>query len=184
MSLVSAVTMDDLLAVLAEGANDFDAGGERAGFSLLDHGLQCAALLAERHPDDEELQVAGLVHDIGQTLTDNDEAVHGDAAADFVEPLLGFRVAALVRLHVPAKRYLVATDAAYAATLSPASIASLRAQGGPMTAAEMKLWETTPHALDAVELRRCDDAAKVAGAAVPALDHWLPALAAVRRRNA
>ena len=51
---------------------------------------------------------------------------------------LGFppRVCRLVGGHVQAKRYLVATDAAYAARLSPGSAATLRHQGGPMTAQE------------------------------------------------
>lgn len=182
MTQQSVATLHDLLSVLAAGADDLDAGGERAGFSLLDHGLQCAALLARRRPDDAELQVAGLVHDIGQTLTANGDALHAEAGAQFVEGLLGERVAALVRLHVPAKRYLVAADPQYAAGLSPASRRSLVAQGGAMSPSEVGVWEGTPHAMDALELRRCDDDAKVPGAVVPALDHWLPKLRASVRR--
>ena len=33
-------------------------------FFELDHGLQCAALLEVSDPDDLELQVAGLIHDL------------------------------------------------------------------------------------------------------------------------
>jgi predicted HD phosphohydrolase len=177
-----AVGLDDIIHVLASGAQDFDAGGERAGFSLLDHGLQCAYLLRCRHPDDVELQVAGLVHDIGQTLTGNDEAAHGEAAARFVRPVLGSRVAALVRLHVPAKRYLVATRPGYRARLSRASLESLDAQGGPMDAAEAASFASRPYALDAAELRRCDDNAKNVNAVVDPLEDWLPVLSSVAAR--
>jgi predicted HD phosphohydrolase len=178
----AAVTLDDDIYVLASGAQDLDAGGERAGFSLLDHGLQCAHLLRRLRPDDVELQVAGLVHDIGQTLTGNDEAAHGEAAARFVRPVLGSRVAALVRLHVPAKRYLVATQPDYRDRLSPASRESLATQGGPMDAAEAAVFASRPYALDAAELRRCDDLAKDAHAVVDPLDDWLPVLSAVAAR--
>jgi predicted HD phosphohydrolase len=177
-----AVGLDDIVHVLGSGATDLDAGGERAGFSLLDHGLQCAYLLRCRRPDDVELQVAGLVHDIGQTLTGNDEAAHGEAAARFVRPVLGSRVAALVRLHVPAKRYLVATRPGYLARLSRASLESLEAQGGPMDAAEAAAFACRPYALDAAELRRCDDNAKNVNAIVDPLEDWLPVLSAVAAR--
>jgi predicted HD phosphohydrolase len=177
-----AVGLDDIIHVLASGASDLDAGGERAGFSLLDHGLQCAYLLRCRRPDDVELQVAGLVHDIGQTLTGNDEAAHGEAAARFVRPVLGSRIAALVRLHVPAKRYLVATQPGYLARLSRASLESLVAQGGPMGAAEAATFAARPYALDAAELRRCDDNAKNVNAIVDPLEDWLPVLSAVAAR--
>ncbi len=47
-----------------------------------------------------------------------------------------------VRLHVPAKRYLLATDADYFAKLSPASVITLKLQGGPMSAHEVSAFET------------------------------------------
>jgi predicted HD phosphohydrolase len=178
----ATVTLADIVHVLESGAQDFDAGGERAGVSLLDHGLQCAYLLRCRRPDDLELQVAGLVHDIGQTLTGSDEAAHGEAAAHFVRPVLGSRVAALVRLHVPAKRYLVSTRPGYLARLSRASLESLAEQGGPMDADEAAAFASRPYALDAAELRRCDDNAKKLHAVVYPLADWLPALAQVAAR--
>lgn len=177
-----AASLDDIVELLEAGATDFDAGAERAGFTLLDHGLQCAHLARAGSPDDLELQVAALVHDAGQTLTGNDEASHGEVGARFVAAVLGARVAALVRLHVPAKRYLVATDASYAGQLSPASIASLVPQGGPMTPNELQDFARLPHARAAALLRRYDDAAKVAGAVVDQLEAWLPVLRAVAAR--
>jgi predicted HD phosphohydrolase len=174
--------MADLIAVLELGATDFDAGGENGGFSLLDHGLQCAMLLRASRPDDLELQVAGLLHDIGQTLTGNDESSHGVAAARFVEPLLGPRVARLVELHVPAKRYLITVEPSYSRVLSSASQLSLTHQGAMMTATEVEDFQQNPLHADGVRLRRADDAAKVSGAQVPALTDWLPTVNAVFRR--
>jgi predicted HD phosphohydrolase len=173
---VNAQSVDDVIQVLLAGAADFDAGGERAGFSLLDHGLQCAAHLRRSHADDVELQVAGLVHDIGQTLTANDDAAHGIAGAQFVRPVLGERVARLVELHVPAKRYLVATDAGYQAQLSSASRASLLAQGDVMSDDELHAFAALPDARAAVALRRADDAAKDATARPAPLGEWVTVL--------
>jgi len=64
-----------------------------------DHALQTAALLRRGHPSDKELQVAGLVHEIGPLLAPGERAGHAERAADAVRPLLGERVAGLVRLH-------------------------------------------------------------------------------------
>ncbi|MEU3029772.1 HD domain-containing protein [Streptomyces incarnatus] len=103
--------VDALLGLLAGCAGVWDTP-DRSGdpVDLLDHGLQVAALLAVSRPDDEEAQAAGLVHDIGHHLVPGGEAGHGGHAATAVEGLLGPRVARLVALHIPAKRYLAATD--------------------------------------------------------------------------
>ncbi|MEU6031276.1 hypothetical protein ABZ825_30360 [Streptomyces tauricus] len=70
-----------------------------APVDLHDHALQTAALLRRSRPADKELQVAGLVHGVGQLLRPGDARGHADLAADAVRPLLGERVACLVRLH-------------------------------------------------------------------------------------
>ncbi|MEU9087425.1 HD domain-containing protein [Streptomyces sp. NPDC048357] len=67
-----------------------------------DHALRTAALLRRSHPSDKELQLAGLLHGIGQMLRPGDRARHAVLAAEAVRPLLGERVARLVRLHAPA----------------------------------------------------------------------------------
>lgn len=164
----------DLAALEAHLAAMARVRGEMDGLSELDHGLQCAAQLRIAAPDDAELQVAGLVHDVahGEALAED----HAELAARAVAPLLGERVAALVRHHVPAKRYLVATDPAVQATLSPVSVLSLARQGGPMTPAECAAYEREPHWQDGLTLRRADDAAKVPGKPVPGLEEWLPVL--------
>jgi len=70
-----------------------------APVDLHDHALQTAALLRRSRPADKELQVAGLVHVVGQLLRPGDLTGHADRAAGAVGPLLGERVSWLVRLH-------------------------------------------------------------------------------------
>lgn len=152
---------------------------EALAFSELDHGLQCAALLAEAAPDDVELQVAGLVHDVAHPWDGPGQPDHHRLGAAAVRGLLGDRVADLVEAHVEAKRYLVTVDPAYRATLSPGSIATLAAQGGDLSPAEVAAAEARADWAAAVALRRADDGAKIPGAAVPPLEHWLPALRSV-----
>ncbi|WP_199808139.1 metal-dependent phosphohydrolase [Streptomyces sp. NRRL F-2580] len=63
-----------------------------------DRGLRTAALLRRSHPFDKELQLAGLLHDIGRLLRLSDGTVTVGVAAEAIRPLLGRRVARLVRL--------------------------------------------------------------------------------------
>lgn len=135
-----------------------------------EHGLQCAHEIAQRFPDDVELQVAGLVHDLAHRFSS--DAMHGTIGAHMVRPVLGDRVASLVQLHVDAKRYLVTTDPAYRSTLSSGSVHTLQLQGGDMSDTEQRAFESEPDAHDALALRRADEAAKVEGREVPGLDHW------------
>ncbi|MFI8946120.1 hypothetical protein ACIGO6_06335 [Streptomyces sp. NPDC053750] len=60
------------------------------------HALRTAALLRRRRPADKELQVAGLVSPVGRLLWPGDPAGRTGAV---VRPLLGARVAHLVRHH-------------------------------------------------------------------------------------
>ena len=124
---------------------------------LWQHALQTAEGLEQQGADDE-LVAAGLLHDLGDGRVS--EAAHAGWAAALVEPLFGPRVAALVRNHAEAKRYLCATDPSYWARLSPTSRRTLIAQGGVMTAAEAGAFGRQPWAHDATWLRRCDDAGK------------------------
>ncbi|MFG2576775.1 hypothetical protein [Streptomyces sp. NPDC048481] len=66
---------------------------------LHDHALRTAALLRRARPADKELQLAGLVRPVGRLLSPADPAGRAGRAADAVRPLLGPRVAGLVRLH-------------------------------------------------------------------------------------
>ena len=145
-------------------------------FTHLDHALQTAALLREQFPDDVELAVAGLVHDIGHLLPGVGDAGHALAGAESVRHTLGERVAGPVGLHVEAKRYLVARQSSYASRLAADSLASLALQGGPMARAEQEAFERERYARRAVLLRAADERGKVDGLAVAGLGEWMEIL--------
>ncbi len=105
--------------------------------------------------------------------------MHEEVGARWLAPFFGPEVIEPIRLHVPAKRYLCFAEAAYRASLSAASLASLRFQGGPFTPEEAERFRRGPHAEAALALRRWDEAAKVPGLATPSLAHFRPCLAAV-----
>ena len=160
--------VDELLATLAAGA---DVGDDES-VDVLTHSLQCCALLAGVEPGDRELQVAGLVHDVGTVLQPRHPRTHARLGAAAVRDLLGARVARLVELHDQAKRYLVTTDPAYRHQLSARSVETLRLQGGLLDPVERATLDADPDLPAALALRRADDAAKVPGVVVPPLSHW------------
>lgn len=145
--------------------------------SMLEHGLQAACFARENGASDA-LTVASLLHDVGH-LVDADvpeeiedwkrDARHEDVGCRWLAAHFGPAVSEPVRLHVAAKRYLCASDSAYFACLSPASVHTLGLQGGPMSRAEVEAFEREPHYLDAVRLRRWDDMGKVEGLKTPDL---------------
>lgn len=167
----AATSVEEVVALMHSSS---DAVADNV--SAVEHGLQCATVLARDRPDDVELQVAGLLHDVGHLVVPGDDASHGDHGADYVQPLFGDRVADLIALHVPAKRWLVTVEANYGDGLSATSLRTLAAQGGALTPEEQAACEAHPSFADAVTLRRADEAAKVAGAQVGALDKWVPRL--------
>jgi predicted HD phosphohydrolase len=77
-----------------------------------------------------------------------------------------------VRLHVPAKRYLCATDPSYVAMLSQASVVTLKLQGGPMGPRELLQFEMERFHTEAIRVRRWDDQGKVAGLKTPGLAEY------------
>lgn len=174
--------VDELMDLLRACRGAWDTP-DRTGdpVDLHDHALQTAALLRRSHPADKELQVAGLVHDIGHLLRPGDDAGHADHAADVVRPLLGDRVARLVQLHVPAKRYLAAV--APERGLSPQSALTLTLQGGTMSPAEAAAFAQDPLAEDAVTLRQADDAGKVVGLDAGVMEDWRTVLELVASRH-
>ncbi|MEV7324990.1 HD domain-containing protein [Streptomyces sp. NPDC093970] len=150
----------DRLAELIDGLAGLPYGGEPVDQRT--HALQAAHLAVAAGADDE-LVVAAALHDIGrarQVRADHPGLPHELAGAEWARRHLSERAAWIIAQHVPAKRYLVATDPAYRALLSKASIASLKVQGGPMDEAESAAFAAHPMAGDAVSLRRWDDAAK------------------------
>jgi predicted HD phosphohydrolase len=169
-------TLAQVMAVLHRAGWLEEPNEEIAGLTILDHGLQCAELLRRSDPDDPELQVAGLLHDLGHVLEPGCEDVHGVVAAEFVRPVFGDRVAGLIEGHVPAKRYLVATDRSYRGQLSEGSLRTLVLQGEAMTPDEASEFRSSEYAQDALRLRRADEGAKLSGARVPGLDAWTATL--------
>ncbi|MGP9017195.1 inositol oxygenase family protein [Streptomyces sp. BR1] len=176
----SVTELMDLLYACRDAWDTPDRSGDPV--DLHDHALQTAHLLRRAHPSDKELQLAGLVHDLGHLLRPGDDAGHADRAADAVRPLLGARVARLVQLHVPAKRYLATVEPDR--TLSAQSELTLRAQGGVMSFEEADAFALDPEAEAALSLRQADDAGKVVGLDVGVLDDWRPVLELVAARHA
>ena len=152
---------------------------ENTSYTELDHGLQCAALLERSAPDDVELQIAGLLHDLAHQWDVAGQSRHGIMGADAVRPVLGVRVADLIEGHVDAKRYLVTTKPEYRATLSPGSIMTLEAQGSLMSPDEVARFQSHSDWESMLVLRIADDGAKVPGAVVPTLAYWTEALRSV-----
>lgn len=138
------------------------------GVSQLQHASQ-AAMLALEHGADAELALAAGLHDIGHLLGEyfprsrrDDIRYRHEMVGSECLNTLGFplRVVTLVGSHANAKRYLTATDPAYARTLSAASVASMKFQGGPMTPDEVALFELRDDLEDVIHLRLWDDQAK------------------------
>jgi predicted HD phosphohydrolase len=101
--------------------------------------------------------------------------VHGHdlIGADYLRQL-GFscEICELVGSHVAAKRYLVATSPDYQGKLSPASLQTLKFQGGPMNQQEIEKFQQNQLFQQMLDLRRCDELAKNVDAIVPELDDY------------
>jgi phosphonate degradation associated HDIG domain protein len=128
----------------------------------------------------DNLVIAALLHDIGHFIgehpiealengIDND---HETIGANYLQAHFADSISEPVRLHVPAKRYLCATDPEYFGRLSAASVNSLNVQGGPMTTSEVAAFESNPHHRDAVKLRQYDDDGKVAGLTINPVTYY------------
>lgn len=152
-------------------------GGETygEGVTIAEHSLQTAAL-ARAEGADEALCLAALLHDVGHFLEERDDRFgyhkHDRSGGNWLAERFPEAISEPVRLHVAAKRYLCATEAAYFAILSEASRHSLSKQGGPMSANEAAVFAKRPFALEAVRLRRWDDRGKVAGFEVPRFESY------------
>ncbi|KRV74340.1 MULTISPECIES: phosphonate degradation HD-domain oxygenase [Pseudomonas] len=170
-------------AFLDELAERFAShGAEPYGESVsqAEHALQCATL-AERAGCSDALVIAALLHDIGHLYENPDEIEardlrHEEVGANLLRELLPESVWQPVRLHVAAKRYLCAVDAAYHAGLSPASRHSLALQGGPFDERGASAFLSAPYAQDAITLRRLDDLGKDPAMRTPELAHFFPLL--------
>lgn len=176
----TAATLLRLYELRAGGAYGLSA------VSQGEHALQ-AAVGAQALGAPDSLVVAALLHDVGHLFHDEDvdlaaEGIddrHEAQGAAWLAQCLPPSVSEPVRLHVAAKRFLVATEPAYAALLSADSVRSLALQGGPMSGAECDRFRAAPWWHDAVALRRLDEAAKVPGAPTPRFRDYLPLIEAL-----
>jgi phosphonate degradation associated HDIG domain protein len=160
--------------------------GERV--SMTEHGLQ-AGYFAQVEGAPPSLIVAALLHDVGHLLEQVPDDIedwtsdlhHEETGARWLAQRCAPEISEPVRLHVPAKRYLCAIDAGYYARLSPASVHTLKLQGGPMSAQQVAQFERERFYREAVRLRRWDDQGKVAGLKTPTLRDYLELITGVAR---
>ncbi|WP_019938703.1 phosphonate degradation HD-domain oxygenase [Bordetella sp. FB-8] len=175
-----AITLDRIKA-LFDGYGTAFYGSEDV--TQTQHALQCAHL-AEQAGEEPALIAAALLHDLGHLLqasSQTQDMRHQEVGASALATLMGPEVTEPIRLHVAAKRYLCAVDAAYYDTLSQASKNSLALQGGSFDDAGAEAFIAQPHAEAALRLRRYDDLAKDVQAATPPLSHYLPMVERLRR---
>jgi [1-hydroxy-2-(trimethylamino)ethyl]phosphonate dioxygenase len=168
------------MSVADEIFSIFSSRGSAAYFgepvSVTQHCLQ-AAHCAQLEQAPASLIVAALLHDIGHLVVDvpddieewTSDAFHERVGGDWLAKRFGPEISEPVRLHVPAKRYLCATRPSYLAKLSPASVITLKLQGGVMSAAEVAAFESEGFFKEAVRIREWDDHGKVAGSDTPDL---------------
>jgi len=151
--------------------------GERV--SMSEHALQ-AAHFAQLEAAPPALVIAALLHDVGHLLEQVPDEIedwtvdvrHEEVGSRWLAQRFSADVSEPVRLHVPAKRYLCATDAKYFQKLSTASVHTLKLQGGPMTPPEIMLFETEPYYKKAVCVRHWDDRGKVAGLSTAGIEDY------------
>lgn len=135
--------------------------------SQIEHAWQCSAI-AKGSGASEYLQLAAWLHDFGHLLSkldgtptiDGRDDRHEIIGSQFLDDLFPDSVSLPIRLHVDAKRYLVATDPEYRQKLSLDSQRSLELQGGAMTEKQCQEFMAKPYSQDAVLLRHWDDMAK------------------------
>ena len=168
--------VDDLFAWYETvGASNYDEQ-----VTQLAHALQTAAQ-ARQHGASELEIGAALLHDVGHFLADEHrrqgdflqrDLQHEIVGAAWLSQYFPRRLTQLVRLHVPAKRWLCTQDEAYWNHLSEASKRSLEVQGGRMEAGEIAAFEAEAGWKAAVDLRKYDDLGKQRGLDVPGLDQY------------
>jgi len=105
---------------------------------LHDHALRTAALLRRTRPADKELQLTGLVRPVGRLLCPADPAGRATRTADAVRPLLGARVAGLLRRH-PWPAHLADDD------LARLAHADEEARSAGFDAGVLEDWRTVLH---------------------------------------
>lgn len=173
--------MKEIRAAFARRGNE----GYGEGVSQLEHALQCAAF-AQRDGAGPALVAAAYLHDIGHLLHDLPQDIadsgvdtqHEATGSAWLSQYFGPELTEPVRMHVAAKRYLAGTEPGYFDLLSDASKLSLRLQGGPMSATQVRAFEAEPFFADAIRLRRWDEEGKIVGFRGPSSAHFEAIVAA------
>ncbi len=151
--------------------------------TMSEHMLQ-AAQLAEQADAGDRLIAGALLHDIGHftnefpddAMAQGTDALHEEAGARVLQDFFPAIVTDCARQHVAAKRYLCATDPAYFAGLSAASVHTLRLQGGPMNSEEVAEFKKIKNLADIIQVRKWDDMGKMSGHQTPPFAHYAPVL--------
>ena len=137
--------------------------------TIAEHMIQ-SAMIAEKTKSKDTLICSCLLHDYGHFILDDpDELVrekkdgkHEDVGYEYLKKYFKEEIVETIKNHVLAKRYL-ARDQKYFNLLSPASITSLKLQGGLMSDDEAQTFEKNKYFKDSIKLRRFDEAAKNEG---------------------
>ena len=153
---------------LYEKHGDSDYFGEPV--TQYQHAIQAAYFAEKYAPNDEELILAALLHDIGHLLGEKEEdrmgklgvLRHEYLGGEYLRKELGLseRICYLVENHVNAKRYLTHVDKDYYNRLSDASKQTLVYQGGPMNDDEAKRFRSHGEFELCLRMRTFDEAAK------------------------
>ena len=147
--------------------------------SMSEHMLQCA-YLAEQAGESETIIAAALLHDIGHFLSGDDDVsklasedlYHQNLGSEFLRGHVSENVFNAVKYHVDAKRYLCAVEPEYFSLLSPASVHTLRLQGGEMTKEECRAFEQLSGYKDILKIRRFDEQGKQENRVTPDIDDY------------
>lgn len=135
--------------------------------SQIEHAWQCGVLAMESGAS-RALQLAAWLHDLGHMLSklegtptrEGKDDRHEVIGSQYIDAIFPDSVSWPIKLHVDAKRYLVATEPEYRNKLSLDSLRSLDLQGGAMTEEECQQFLAKPYSQDAILLRRWDDIGK------------------------
>ena len=178
------LTPDNIVAFLGDIFDRYGSDsymGEQVTTS--EHMLQ-GALLAEEANVPDALIAGVLLHDIGHYTYEFPHAAfehgvddcHDQVGAAVLAPFFPIMVTACVGCHVAAKRYLCATESDYFDRLSPASVHTLRLQGGPMSESETAQFANNPELESLLQVRIWDEEAKVPGKKTRSFSYYVPLL--------
>jgi phosphonate degradation associated HDIG domain protein len=157
--------------------------------TMAQHMLQTAQCAEQAGADNSQI-VAALLHDIGHykneipetSLAKGVDNFHEEAGANFLEDFFPTSVVEPIRQHVAAKRYLCAVNPGYFKRLSPASVHSLKLQGGPMNIEEVKEFEKNDYLEQSIQLRYWDEDGKDPERKHPPFSYYRPLIELLVKR--